>query len=81
MTRRYRNLDFEDVPAPQDSVSLGISQPDHSMPGWDSESPDEYNEETDTHHPLADLLEQFWQLQDWFSSLKSTSGGADTTYI
>ena len=43
------------------------------MPGWDTDSSDEYSEETDTHHPLAELLEQFWQLQDQFGHLKSTT--------
>ena len=37
------------------------------------ESSDEYCEETDTHCPLAELLEQFWQLKDQFASLKSTT--------
>ena len=47
--------------------------PDHTMPRGDNESSDKYNEETDTHCPLAELLEQFWQLQDQFSSLKSVT--------
>ena len=43
------------------------------MPEGDSESSDEYCDETDTHHPFAELLEGFWQLKDQFTSLKSTT--------
>ena len=39
----------------------------------DSDSSDEYCEETDTCHPLADLLEQFQQLKNQFVSLKSNT--------
>ena len=42
------------------------------MPEGDNDSSDEYCEETDICHPLADLLEQFQQLKDKFASLKST---------
>ena len=34
---------------------------------------------TDTHHPLAELLEQFWQLKDQFTSLKSTAYHSTST--
>ena len=64
---------MEDVPATQDSASLDIVPPEHIMPKGDNESSDEYCEETDTHCPLAELLEQFWQLKDQFASLKSTT--------
>ena len=44
-----------------------------------NESSDEYCEETDTHHPLAELLEQFQQLKDQFASLKSTTYQSTST--
>ena len=53
---------MEDVPATQDSDLLDLAPPEHAMPWGDNESSDEYCEETDTCHPLAELLEQFWQL-------------------
>ena len=43
------------------------------MANGDNELSDEYCEETDTHHPLDELLEQFWQLNDQFASSKSTT--------
>ena len=43
------------------------------MPRKDNESSDDYSEQTDTHHPLAELLEQFQQLQDQFAYLKSAT--------
>ena len=39
----------------------------------DSDSSNEYCEETDTYHPLADLLEQFQRLKNHFASLKSNT--------
>ena len=53
---------MEDVPTPQDSAPLDLVQPDHTMSGGDNESSNEYREKIDTHCPLAELLEQFWQL-------------------
>ena len=43
------------------------------MPEGDNESSDKYCEETGTHCPLAELLEQFQQLKGQFASLKSTT--------
>ena len=45
----------------------------HPVLEGDNDSSDEYCEETDTHHPLADLLQQFQQLKNQFSSLKSNT--------
>ena len=59
MTTRY-GYDAEDVPASQGSACLDLVPPDHTMPRQDSDSSDEDNEETGSHHPLAELLEQFW---------------------
>ena len=60
---RYRNHDMEDVTAPLD----------HTTPEGDNESSNEYSEETDTHHLLAEFLEQFSQCQDQYACLKSAT--------
>ena len=39
----------------------------------DNETSDEYCEESETHHPLAEQLEQFHQPKGQFASLKSTA--------
>ena len=70
---RYENHNMEDVPVPQDSAPPDLAPPDHTMPRGDNESSDEYSEDNDTCHPLAELLEQFKQLWDQFVSLKSAS--------
>ena len=70
MATRYGSHDMEDVPATQDLAPLDLVRPDHTMPKGDSESSDEYSDETDTHCHLAELLKQFWQLKDQFTSLK-----------
>ena len=57
MTTRYRNHDTEDVPATKDSALLDLAPLDDTMPERDNESSDEYSKETDTYHPLAELLE------------------------
>ena len=57
MTTRYGSHDTEDIPAIQDSDSLDLAPLEHTMPEGDSESSDKYREETDTHCPLAELLE------------------------
>ena len=59
-----------DVPAPQESVPLDLAPPDHTRPG------ETMNHLTNTVRkltlcPLAELLEQFQQLQDQFTCLKS----------
>ena len=70
MTTRYRNHDTVNVPALQDTTPLDLVPPDHTMPGWESESSDKYSEEPNTHHHLAELQDQFWQLQDWLTHLE-----------
>ena len=72
MATRYGSHDTEDVPATQDSAPLDLAPPEHPMPEGYNELSDEYCEETDTHHPLAELLQQFQQLKELFASLKST---------
>ena len=69
----YGSHDIQDVPATQESPPLDLMPLDHTMPERDNDSFNEYCEETDTHHPLADLLEQFQQLMNQFESLKSTA--------
>ena len=84
MTTRYGNHDTEDVHAPPDSTPLDIVPPDHTMPGQESESYDEYSKETDTHHPLAKLQEQFRKLEDQLTHLKCathTYGRGDSVQI
>ena len=73
MTTRYGSHVAEDGPASQDSVFLDLAPLEHPMPEGDIESSDEYCEETYTHCPLAELLEQFRQLKDQVASLKSTT--------
>ena len=72
MTTGYGNHDMEEVLSSQDLAPLDLASPDHTMPGRDNKSSDEYSEEADTHYPLAELLEQF-QLQDQFVCLKSAT--------
>ena len=79
MTTRYRCHDKEDVPATQDSAPLDLAPPKHPMPEGNNKASDEYCEETNTCHPLAELLEQFWQLKDQFPSLKSTTHQSTST--
>ena len=50
---------------------LYLVPPEHTKSIGANESSDEFYEETDTHHPLPELLEQFQQLKDQFASLKS----------
>ena len=64
---------MEDVPATQGSHPLDLAPLEHTMPKGDDESSDEYCEETNIHHPLAELLEQFWELKDQLASLKPTT--------
>ena len=70
---------MEDSPATQDSALLDLAPPEHIMPKIDNESSDKYCEETDTHCPLAELLEQFKQPRDQFTSLKSTTPQSTST--
>ena len=79
MATEYRSDDIEDVAATQNSVPLDFVPPEHPMLEGDNESSDEYCKETDTHHPLAELVEQFWQLKSQFISLKSTTHQSTST--
>ena len=73
MAARYQSNDTEDVPTTQDSVPLDLVPLEHPIPEGDNELSDEYWDETDTHHPLTELLEHFWQLKDQCASLKFTT--------
>ena len=66
-------MTWSTTPATHDLDPLDLAPPEHTMPRGDSGSSDEHCEETDTHHPLAELLKQFWQLKDQYASLKSTT--------
>ena len=68
MATRHEKQDTENVPDVQDSTALHLMPQDHPMPEEDNDSPNEYKE-TDTHCPLADLLEQFQQIKKQFASL------------
>ena len=61
MMTRYRSHDTEDVPGTKDPSPLDHAPPEHTMPKGNNESSGEYHEEIDTHCPLAELLEPFWQ--------------------
>ena len=56
MGTRYGTHDTEDVPDTENSTPLDLMPQDLPVPEVDNDSSDEYCEETDTHHPLADLL-------------------------
>ena len=73
MATRYGSHATEDIPSTQNSAPLDLVPPEHLMPEGDIESYDEYCEETDTFHPLAELLEQFQQCKHQFEILISTT--------
>ena len=73
MVIRYGSHDIEDIPATQDSPPLDLTPTEHPMLEEDNELSDEYCEQTDTCHPLAEILEKFCQIKDQFISLKSTT--------
>ena len=73
MTTRYRSQDTEDIPGTQDSMPLDLMQQDHPVVEGENDSSNEHCEETNTIHPLADLLEQSVQLKNQIASLKSTT--------
>ena len=73
MATRYVSHDTEDNLATQNSPPLYLAPQEHPMLEGHNESSDEYCEETDTHPPLDELLEQFCQLKNPFTSLKSTT--------
>ena len=68
MVTRYGSQDTEDTPDAQDSTPLNLIPQDHPMVEEDNDLSNEYCEETNTHHPLADLLEQFQQHKNRFAS-------------
>ena len=55
MATRYGSHDTEDIPSTKDSYPLDLVALECTMPVGDSESSDEYCEETETLHPLAEL--------------------------
>ena len=63
----------QDISATQDSDLLDLAPQEHTIPKGNIESSDENCEETDTHHPLGELLVQFQQLKNQFAGLKSTT--------
>ena len=69
MVTRYGSQDTKDIPDTQDSTPLYLPLQDHPVLEGDVDSSDEYCGEPDTLHPLADLLEQFQQLNNQFASL------------
>ena len=71
MVTRYGNQDTEDIPDTQESTPLDLMPQDHPVLDEDNDSSDKYCDETDTCHPLDDLLEQFQQLKNQSASLKS----------
>ena len=73
MATRYGSQDTEDIPDTQNPTLLNLMPQDHPVLEGDSDSSDQYCEETNTHHNLADLLEQFQQLKNQFESLKSNT--------
>ena len=70
MVTRYGSHDTEDIPDTKDSIPLDLILQDDPVPEADNDSSNEYCEETDTHHLLGDLLEQFQQLKNQFANLK-----------
>ena len=70
---RYGSQEMEDVPATQDSGPLALVPLEHPMSEEDNETSDEHCEEANTPYPLAELLEQIWQLIDQITYLKSTT--------
>ena len=67
MTTRYGSQDTEDVTDTQDLTPLDPTPQDHTVLERDNDSSNEYCEETDTHCPLPDLLEQFKQCKNQFA--------------
>ena len=53
-----------------ETVPLDLVPPDHTMPRQESESSNKYIEEPNTCCHLAELLDQFWLLQDQVTHLE-----------
>ena len=78
MTKRYGNQTIthnntKDVPTPQDTPALDNTSLNHSIPEQGSESSAKYSEDPNPWHDLAELQEQFQQLQEWHTQLEPTS--------
>ena len=73
MVTRYGNQDTQDIPDAQVTTPLHLMPHGHLILEGDNDPSNEYCEETDTCHPLADLLEQFQQLKKQFASLKNNT--------
>ena len=63
------------------TTPLDLVPQDQPVPEGDNDLSNEYCEETDTCHPLADLLEQFQQLKNQFASLKSNTPQSTPTEL
>ena len=53
---------MEDISPTKDSAPLDLVPPEHILPNGDNKPFDEYCEETDTHCPLAELLEELQEI-------------------
>ena len=73
MATRYGSQDTEDIPDTKEPTPLDLMPQYHPVPKGDNDSSNEYCKETDTCHPLADLLKQFQQLKNQFASPKSNT--------
>ena len=73
MVTRYGSQNTEDVADTQDSTHLDLMPQDHPVLEEGNDSSDGYSKESDPHHTLADLLEQFQQHETQFGSLKSNT--------
>ena len=73
MVTRYGNQDTEDFHDTKDPTPFDLATQDHPLPEGDNDLSNEYCEETDTCHHLAVLLEQYQQLKNQFTSLKSNT--------
>ena len=79
MATRYGSHVTEDILTTKDLPPLDLAPQEHPMPKGDNELTDDYCEETDTHCPLAEILEQFCHLKDQFTKLKSTTAQSTST--
>ena len=70
MVTIYGSQDTEDDTDTKDLTPMDLTSQDHPVLEGDSDSSSEYCEETDTHHPLVDLLEQLQHLKNQYASLK-----------
>ena len=73
MVTIYGSQNTEDIPDTQDSTPVDLMLQDHPVQEGDNYSSDEQCEESYTHHPLAELLQQFQQFKNQLASLKSNT--------